>query len=207
MFFPQNHSSVFLDLVERIQLTPMLSLRSFMETDPKGQLGGLEIPDATRKRLALESQTFRCPTCARTNKEIMKECEEEAAALGTASADDKEVPSELKMGWKDEMDGTAVMDHKKLEPGDKVESDGETARLAEGFVQTGPAASSSAPSAPAAAVPEPRGDMPRPERQPATASQRQRASANNGVPWWLDQLIVVLFVILVAVVLHRIFST
>lgn len=173
-----------------------------METDPKGQLGGLEVPDATRKRLALESQTFRCPACAKTNKEIMKECEEQVAALGTAPADDKEIPSELKMGWKDEMNGTAVMEHEKPETGEKAEFDAEAARLAEGFVQTAPAGNSALSTAPATA-PAPRGDASR----PAAAPQRQRAQANNGVPQWLDQLIVFLFVILVAVVLHRVMST
>lgn len=197
----------------------MYSLRSFMETDPKGQLGGLETPNATRKRLALESQTFRCPACARTNKEIIKECEEQAAALGTASADDKEIPSELKMGWKDEMNGTAVMEHEKPEPGEKAESDAETARLAEGFVQTAPVDGSSAPSTAPPTAPGPRADAPPPavapprqppaasQRRPLATAQRQQARANNGVPQWLDQLIVFLSIILVAVVLHRLVST
>ena len=185
-------------------LTILYSLRSFMETDPKGQLGGLEMPDATRKRLALESQSFRCPACVRMNKEIMQECQEQAVAMGTASADEKEVPSELKMGWKDEMNGTAVMEHEKPEEPEKAaESDGESARLAEGFVQTAPIDSSAAPA------PRPGASRPvaAPQRQPATAAQRQQFRANNGVPQWLDQLIVLLFVVLVAVILHRLVST
>lgn len=181
-----------------------------METDSKGQLGGLETPDATRKRLALESQSFRCPACARTNKEIMQECQEQAAAMGTASEDEKEVPSELKMGWKDEMNGTAVMEHEKPEHGERVESDGESARLAEGFVRTAPVDSSAAAPVPAAAAaPRPGASRPAvaPQRQPAATAQRRPAPVNNGVPQWLDHLIVFLFVLLAAVVLHRLVST
>lgn len=177
-----------------------------METDPKGQLGGLETPAATRKRFALESQTFRCPTCTRTNEVIIKECEEKAAVMGTASVIESEIPSNLKMGWKDEMNGTTVVEHEKPEP-NTVESDGESGELAEGFIQTDPIHISSAPSGPVAA-PAPRGDADRPvaatQHQPVIVPQQVQTS--NGVPPWLDQLIVALFILLVAVVLHRLFS-
>lgn len=186
-----------------------------METDPKGQLGGLETPDATRKRLALDSQTFRCSACGKTNKEIIQECAEQAAANGIASEDDGagvEVPSELKMGWKDEMNGTAVMEHekpetkpesgKRTEPESRTDSDGEEARLAEGFVQTAPVGGPSVPLTSTAAGPPSRTDAVR----PAAAPQRQAVQVNNGVPAWVDQLIVFLLVLLVAVLLHRFMS-
>src|SRR6188474_3012011 len=74
-----------------------------METDAKGQLGGLETSDAVRRRLAAESQSFRCGTCGKTNVDIMKECEERARESDSAKATDVEIPPELKMGWKDDM--------------------------------------------------------------------------------------------------------
>lgn len=188
-----------------------------METDPKGQLGGLETPDATRRRLAIESQSFRCSACGKTNGEIIRECAEQAAANGVVSEDaGAEIPSELKMGWKDEMNGTAVMEHEKPEPEpeakaepetrtgpeSRAESDGEEARLAEGFVQTAPISGPSAPSTSTAAGPPPRADA----APPVAAPQRQAVQANNGVPAWVDQLIVFILVLLVAVLLHRIMS-
>lgn len=188
-----------------------------METDPKGQLGGLETPDATRKRLALESQSFRCSACGKMNKEIIQECAEQAAANGIVSEDEGtgvEVPAELKMGWKDEMNGTAVVENEKPEPETKggherrdesesrTDSDGEEARLAEGFIQTAPVRGPPVPSTSMAVGPPPRADAAR----PAAAPQRQGALANNGVPVWLDQLIVFLLVLLVAVLLHRVMS-
>jgi len=74
-----------------------------METDPKGQLGGLESSDVVRRRLATESQAFRCLVCGKTNSEILNES---AQAAKSSPAGEKEVvvPHDLKMGWKDEMD-------------------------------------------------------------------------------------------------------
>ncbi len=90
--------------------TALVALRSFMETDPKGQLGGLETSDAVRRRLAADSQGFRCVACGKTNSEIIKACEEAAreheAEQGSASKE-VEVPSDLKMGWRDEMEAKA----------------------------------------------------------------------------------------------------
>lgn len=43
--------------------TALVALRSFMETDPKGQLGGLSTGDAVRRSLAAESRAWRCGGC------------------------------------------------------------------------------------------------------------------------------------------------
>lgn len=105
-----------------------------METDPRGQLGGLETTDAVRKSLAAESTSFKCPTCGRTNGEIIKECEERAEGAA-GSSKEVEIPKELNMGWKDEMEA------KKAEAAAQTnEDDAENAQLAEGFVQTAPSA-------------------------------------------------------------------
>src|SRR5690606_10626381 len=117
-------------------------------------------------------------------------CAEQAAANGIVSEDEGtgvEVPAELKMGWKDEMNGTAVVEHEKPEPETKAgpersaesesrtDSDGEEARLAEGFVQTAPVRGPSVPSTSMAAGPPPRADAARPPPAP----RRPGARANN----------------------------
>ncbi|KAG7127855.1 Ubiquitin-conjugating enzyme E2 J1 like protein [Verticillium longisporum] len=86
--------------------TALVALRSFMETDPKGQLGGLESTDAVRQRHALASRSFKCPACGKSNEEIMAESKNAADAAASTSSQAPsgvEVPSELKMAWKDEM--------------------------------------------------------------------------------------------------------
>ncbi|KAK4226219.1 ubiquitin-conjugating enzyme E2 J1 [Podospora fimiseda] len=105
--------------------TALVALRSFMETDVKGQLGGMESNEATRKQLAAESKKWTCPGCCnngKSNEEIMRDCEEAVRVTGGETKEEEKVPEELKLGWKDEMG-------KK----DDEESD----LLAEGFVQTG----------------------------------------------------------------------
>lgn len=109
-----------------------------METDVKGQLGGLEANDQVRRRLADESRTWTCPggcNGGKSNQEIMKGCEEAVRELGGETSnlkrEEEKVPEELKLGWRDEME-------KKKEAGGTGDSEEEeSARLAEGFVRTG----------------------------------------------------------------------
>ncbi len=188
--------------------TALVALRSFMETDPKGQLGGLETSDAVRRRLAAESQGFTCAACGKSNAAIMQACEaaaqEHEAAQGGASSEEVEVPSELKMGWRDEMEAKAKAN------AEGAGEDAESAELAEGFVQTAPrheapAPAASVPARPAQGVPQPTRTVPLPPPAPARVTTAQRAPARQtsaeGVPAWVDQLIVVLAVLLAAVVL------
>lgn len=196
--------------------TALVALRSFMETDARGQLGGLETTDAVRQRLANESPAFKCAICGKTNGEIIKECEERAKEA-SSSAQEVEIPKELNMGWRDEMGAKKEGESKPEQTND----DDETAQLAEGFVQTAPDAvtaanDSSAPRPPAEnrnptptrttplPVPAAQGLVPQAAAQ-AQAQQARRAT-DDGVPLWLDRTIVVLVVLLVALVLKIIFA-
>ncbi|KAK7749952.1 hypothetical protein SLS53_000534 [Cytospora paraplurivora] len=146
--------------------TALVALRSFMETDPKGQLGGLATGDDVRRALARESREWRCGGCGgRTNGEIIKESEEEAArsagaeagggeGSGCSRSGEVEVPAELKLGFRDEMgmekagasSSAAAGGAAAAGGGAGVEAaaqdleDAESAELAEGFVQTVPRA-------------------------------------------------------------------
>ena len=225
--------------------TALVALRSFMETDAKGQLGGLEATDAVRRRLAAESRAFRCSGCGgRANEEIMKACEEAAreheAANGGVKGEEVQVPSELKMGWRDEMEKEKKAAEANNGEGAGAGADGiqSTAELAEGFVQTGPLpVQESTATTTSSFVPQPqqqrppvqRGTVvpPTPEPQlqptrtvPLTQQHQQHPIAvqrleqrfqlpmgaglianDEGVPAWLDRLIVVLGVVLVGLIL------
>ncbi|EWG47752.1 ubiquitin-conjugating enzyme E2 J1 [Fusarium verticillioides 7600] len=196
--------------------TALVALRSFMETDARGQLGGLETTDAVRQRLANESPAFKCGTCGKTNGEIIKECEERAKEA-SSSAQEVEIPKELNMGWRDEM-GAKKEGESKLE---QTSDDAETAQLAEGFVQTAPDAVTAANDS-LAPQPSTENRNPTPTRTtplpvpaaqglvPQAAAQAQaqqaRRATDDGVPLWLDRTIVVLVVLLVALVLKIIFA-
>lgn len=60
--------------------TALLAIRSYMDVDAKGQVGGLEMGDAGRQELAGESRGWRCGVegCngGRTNEEVLREWRE-----------------------------------------------------------------------------------------------------------------------------------
>lgn len=206
--------------------TALVALRSFMETDARGQLGGLESSDATRQRHAAASHGYRCTSCGKTNLEIIQECEEAAKANeGTAGSADVEIPSELKMGWKDELGKSSGGASSKPHIEDK---DPEADQLAEGFVRTAPppeqtplgesSTGTPAPtiSQPVAAQP---GSLPTPSATanvptyvpartvtlPPAPNLRPapvHRATDDAVPVWIDRAIVVIVVLLIALTLR-----
>ncbi|GJC93860.1 ubiquitin-conjugating enzyme [Colletotrichum higginsianum] len=189
-----------------------------METDPRGQLGGLETSDAVRKRHATASHAFKCPTCAKTNFEIIQECEEAAKANADPnSTAEVEIPSELKLGYKDEMSkavegpegaqtatttAAAAVERPEVPTPRTGAVDTESAELAEGFIPFGddivsscsPRTGSSRPYKDSLVAPGPNVSV----RQQAPPVAR---AYDEGVPLWIDRAIVVLVVLLLAMIL------
>lgn len=175
-----------------------------METDAKGQLGGLDTTEADRRRCAEGSGVWKCASCGRSNAEILKECEDAAKlqeADGESSRNEEKVPEGLVIGSREELglqfNGADVRSSQKDEETE--------AELAEGFVQTAPPPPqlSSYPSArPAQTVPRPTATRPS-TSQPAPAipvqrnmmapiaqAQVQQRVSPDGVPVWVDRAIV-----------------
>ncbi|TLS25133.1 hypothetical protein PpBr36_07031 [Pyricularia pennisetigena] len=178
--------------------TALVALRSFMETDPKGQLGGLETTDAVRRRLATESRTFKCAVCAKSNSDIIAEAEAASKDVEGQAAE-VVVPDELKMGWRDEMaqaegaagsGGDAAPAAPASAPAAVPGRDSETAALAEGFVPT----TAPAPPQPTRTIPLP------PAQQHHQVAQLVQYS-DDGVLAWLDRAIVIVGFLLVAMFL------
>ncbi|KAI0399299.1 ubiquitin-conjugating enzyme/RWD-like protein [Xylaria palmicola] len=190
--------------------TALVALRTFMETSASGQVGGLDTSDAVRTRLAASSRAWRCGVCARTNEEIMAECEEQCRELGGSSeAQEVEVPAELRLAFRDDLEkARAATD-------EGAKEDAESAELAEGFVQTVPERIQDAPIAAAAAPPPPqpaRGlpaptpttRIPLPDPMGPVAARTQQpihTDPNGGVPPWLDYAIMALVMMLAAILL------
>jgi ubiquitin-conjugating enzyme E2 J1 len=220
--------------------TAIVALRSFMETDARGQLGGLETTEAVRNRLAKESATFRCQVCGKTNADIIASCEarvKELAASGESlpsGSSDVKVPKELNMGWRDEMKTKAAS--RSEETPKPSETEVEEAAIAEGFVQTNPPMQDASPiptptragpsppptstsSVPRVRVPQTHDTQPglnQPNAVPLPphvphdqGSQLQQAfrgriygAQDDGVPLWLDRLIVAMALVLTALVIR-----
>lgn len=168
-----------------------------METDVLGQLGGLETTEAVRRRLAQESTSFKCAVCARTNADIIADCEDRCKQAAS-SCSDVSVPAELNMGWRDELE--TRRDQPSSSRSERISSqpspgDGtsDAAELAEGFVQTTPSVSDD--------VTQPPLPMPAPGTQRNTLTTSQARTGSDEVPLWIDRAIVALVILLAALVL------
>lgn len=202
--------------------TALVALRSFMETDAQGQIGGLNTAENVRRRLAADSRAWTCPTCAKTNEDILKEVEARCAELEAeagASADARhevEIPAELKLGFRDEMEQAKAK--ADAEAAAATNDDADTARLAEGFVQTAPpepvapapaaAAPAYPPARPAQGVPQPTRTIPLPQPVPQqpVAQRPRNVDANAGVPVWIDYALVVMVGLLIAMLIKILFG-
>ncbi|KAF1927534.1 UBC-like protein [Didymella exigua CBS 183.55] len=85
--------------------TALVAIRSFMDTDAKGQLGGIECSRDARERMARDSGKWACSGCGKSNTDIMKECEEAVKDIEETEGKRKEeqVPEELRLAYRDEL--------------------------------------------------------------------------------------------------------
>ncbi|EGP90401.1 unnamed protein product [Zymoseptoria tritici ST99CH_1A5] len=148
--------------------TALVAIRSFMDTDAKGQVGGMDASDTVRRRFAAQSKLSRCAACGKTNEEIVKELDEMVKEQGGESKTEEAVPEQLRLAYRED-----------LAKGDGSAS-GEAAKATTTATET----SSTTPtrtipaSAPVAAAP------------PVVAQQqRQPPRLEEGLPAWIDKAI------------------
>ncbi|RCI13480.1 hypothetical protein L249_5489 [Ophiocordyceps polyrhachis-furcata BCC 54312] len=176
--------------------TALVALRSFMETDAKGQLGGIDTTDAVRRRLAQDSGSFRCLTCARSNQDIIVDSERHAQSTKSSSEEVK-VPQELSMGWRDELESgnkDKTVSDTAAGPGNDPESKAKDDRQNPTGTETvaGLAAAGGDGHVPTQSAP----------RLPQLSNQRPATPRNRSVvPLWVDRAIAALIVLLVALLL------
>lgn len=84
--------------------TAIMALRSFMEQPSEGQVGGMDMDDASRRKLADQSRKWKCEECGKTNEEILKESAEAAAKVEGGKKLEDTVPAELKMGYREDIE-------------------------------------------------------------------------------------------------------
>ncbi|KAM5446435.1 putative E2 ubiquitin-conjugating enzyme [Microsporum audouinii] len=108
--------------------TALTAIRSFMDGEPKGQVGGLDASNEARKDWARRSRDWVCPTCSegKTNADILAEWQEicrekgvnvdnEGRPEGKQDVADA-VPYGLKFGYRDELEkGTSKPDSEPVQ--------------------------------------------------------------------------------------------
>ncbi|KAI9649223.1 hypothetical protein NHQ30_001791 [Ciborinia camelliae] len=177
--------------------TALVALRSFMETSPSGQLGGVDASDSVRKRIAGESRGWRCGVCGgRSCEEILGEAEQlakELEAEGTSSKREEEiVPPEIQISLKKETKEEMESSQKVDEGNSKSAEDTRSAQAESDYPPARPAQTVPQPT-PTAANPAPQ--QPQPQRQMA------HVRSNDGVPVWVDRAIAGIVLCLVVMVL------
>lgn len=196
--------------------TALVALRTFMETDAKGQLGGIDTSDEVRRRLADESKGWKCSMCCKSNEQIIKACEEAAKEAEERGEECKEdtVPEELKLGYKDELGKLSQDSKSKQSEGETASND---APIAEEFVPTTPGAETPtlpSPNPQQSAYPQARPSQGIPQHTapirtvevPPQVANAQVYGSNDGVPGWLDKLIAVNVAFLAFLVLRWILA-
>ena len=165
-----------------------------MDTDAKGQLGGMDAGEAVRRKLARESREWRCVGCGRGNSEVMREMEE--AAGGEEGRKEEVVPEQLRLAFREDLG--------KGKGEEKGEGDGagvvESAGVAAGVDA---AAAVPAPVVPQAPVPTATTTIP----VPAVQVQQRRAPVahQEDVPAWIDKAIIGVVFAIIAILWLRFF--
>ncbi|KAF5877355.1 putative ubiquitin-conjugating enzyme protein [Botrytis fragariae] len=183
--------------------TALVALRSFMETSPSGQLGGVDASDSIRKRIAGESRGWKCGVCGgRSCEEILGEAEQLAKELeseGTGSNREEEtVPPDMQIGLKKE---TKAETGSSQEMGSNQEIDEGNSKSTE-EVKPAQAESEYPPARPAQTVSQPTATIPLPQNpQPRRQMAQARVQSDEGVPVWVDRAIAGIVLCLVVMVL------
>ncbi|KAL9006765.1 MAG: hypothetical protein Q9188_000452 [Gyalolechia gomerana] len=192
--------------------TALWALRAFMEGGAKGQVGGMEMSEAERKRLAAESRSWRCQGCGgTTNGEILKaeeeRCKEMEGGQGSAKAiATDQVPDELRFGFRDEMgkDETSAKGKEKQPlTGNQADNKNETTVRGESVHSAGSEDLGSSAPPISSMSPPPASAMSTQQTLP-TRTTSNPSDSTNGVPGWVDKAIVALVASLAVMIAKKI---
>lgn len=162
-----------------------------MDTDAKGQLGGMDAGEAVRRKMAKESREWKCGSCGRVNAEVMKE--QEDAAAGDEGRKEEEVPEQLRLAFREDLG--------------KGNTEGEAEANGTVVEDTGPMAAANA--APAPVVPQaPVTIATTTVPTPTVQIQQRRApvAQQEDIPAWIDKAIIGVVFAIIAILWLRFFG-
>lgn len=191
--------------------TALWALRAFMEGGAKGQVGGMEMAETERRRLAQESKTWKCNGCGgQTNDEILNIKHEQRDANGGSAI----IPDELKFGYKDEMQKEDNLESAKIVRSKTQEAEEVSTKFTKpqepsstSHPLDNPSTSSStdlrSQTSPSPAVPP----LPQQPHLQSPAAVRLAAatgsSSQETVPGWIDKAIVGVLATLIVMIIKK----
>ncbi|CEJ94546.1 Putative Ubiquitin-conjugating enzyme [[Torrubiella] hemipterigena] len=183
--------------------TALVALRTFMETNANGQVGGLETTNSARQQFALKSAKWTCTVCSKSNADIIKECEELYAATSESSGTtiDDTVPEELRMVMKDDLKESAATSAPSFESNSQSSTSRE---VIEPDTEADIVQPSMPRQRPRTAVVAPNTSAPRASPTPLVAPQNNATSPP--IPIWIDRAIVILAIFLAVLLFKVIFA-
>jgi ubiquitin-conjugating enzyme E2 J1 len=160
--------------------TALVAIRSFMDTDAKGQLGGMYASEEVRRRFAGQSSGWRCGACGKSNVEVMAG---QDRAVEEAGGDKKVevVPEGLRLAYREDLG---------------KQGDG---NAAEGSAAVGTGATPASSAVPSTIAPT----RTVPAHAVAAQVQRPAARQDDGIPAWIDKAIMGIVAVLAALVWAR----
>lgn len=167
-----------------------------MDSEAKGQVGGLECDRSVRERMAADSTAWKCPACGTSNADIIKEREELCGEAGEARKEDA-VPDELRLAYRDELG--EKKDAQGAAGSSNVPATASTSSAAKSSSTPQASASSSSQSAAPAPIPQPTRTIPAAaQRAPVVQQQSPERSLA-----WIDTCIYGIVAALLFMVLRK----
>jgi len=170
-----------------------------METEAKGQVGGVECDEETRRGIAKGTGEWRCGGCGgRSNGEILEGCKVLAEEMGRGrgrrlgGGEEEQRVEGIKIGYRDEI-------KKEEEGGATIAEASSTATMGERDTST--ATQSTPPPPNPHPHQHPRPALPILQPQPPLPAPAQETETP-----WLDKLILALIAVLIAHVIKKIAS-
>lgn len=196
--------------------TALAALRAFMEGGAKGQVGGMEMGEEGRRKLAGESRQWRCEGCGRrSNEEILQEEEGRCKGKGKEGEEERTtVPEGLRLGYRDEMDAEkdtappAERTSQQPTPSVISQRNSSTRKVPASNIST----SSRTPFAPSSRASISNPSFPSSSSSSSSAlrsqtlthqQQQQQQRPSDPVPAWIDKAIAGLIAGLAFMVIHK----
>lgn len=175
----------------------MVAIRSFMDTDARGQVGGVDSTREARVRMARESGAWRCGACGKSNETIMREREEAVRGMeGEGMKKEEVVPEELRLAYREELGEGAGEGQGNSTTRDTGSAHPDAAAPSVSAPTDSrppvPASSNTPPPAPTRTI-----TLPPPRAPPL--------DTNDDVPAWIDKAIYGIIAALLFMVLRKIF--